>query len=139
MVDAWGLPDFFLTFTADEVTDTRWQEINVIESITTHYNAQFTWKDCPVECMALFHARFHMFMRKHLLPSDGLLGRIQHHVIRYEIQNRGSLHAHVILWIHHDDRQQIANEIAAYVPRDKALDPRNTKLRELVFRKQLHV
>ena len=39
MVDAWGLPDFFLTFIADEVTDTRWQEINVIKSIATHYNA----------------------------------------------------------------------------------------------------
>ena len=44
MVDAWGLQDFFLTFTVDEVTDTRWQEINVIESIATHYNAQFAWR-----------------------------------------------------------------------------------------------
>ena len=139
MVDTWGLLDFFLTFTIDEVTDTRWQEINVIESIATHYNVQFTWKDCAVKCVVLFHTRFHMFMRKHLLPSDGLLGRIEHHVIRYEIQNRGSLHAHVILWVHHDDHQRMANEIAAYIPRDKPLDPRNTMLRKLVLRKQLHI
>ncbi|MCO5579219.1 hypothetical protein L7F22_033073 [Adiantum nelumboides] len=32
MVDMWGLPDFFLTFTADEVSVTRSNEIEVIET-----------------------------------------------------------------------------------------------------------
>jgi hypothetical protein len=34
-----------------------------------------------------------------LLSSHHLLGNIKQHVIQYEIQQRGSLHAHIILWI----------------------------------------
>lgn len=100
MVDVWDLPDIFLTFIADKVSDTRWQEVNVIKRIAKHYNACYTWKYCPIKCVTLFHTRVHLFMHKHLLSVNGLLGRIEHHAIRYEIQKRGSLHAHLILWVH---------------------------------------
>jgi hypothetical protein len=32
------------------------------------------------------------------------------------IQARGSLHAHIVLWVHPDDEQRVANEISASVP-----------------------
>ncbi len=52
-----------------------------------------------------------------LLPSSHhLLGNIKKHVIRYEIQPRGSLHAHIILWIIENDIERITNEIITSVP-----------------------
>lgn len=56
IVDMWGLPDLFLTFTTDEVTETRWEEITTIENIAREFNQNFTWIDCPVECAVLFHS-----------------------------------------------------------------------------------
>jgi hypothetical protein len=38
------------------------------------------------------------------------------HVIQYEIQRCGSLHAHIILWITKNDIEHFTNEIIAFVP-----------------------
>ncbi|KAK9827574.1 hypothetical protein WJX74_011054 [Apatococcus lobatus] len=45
--------------------------------------------------------------------SPQILGRVQHHATRIEVQHRGSLHVHVLLWIHPDDVARIADEIMA--------------------------
>jgi len=51
-----------------------------------------------------------------LLSSHHLLGNIKQHVIQYEIQQPGSLHAHIILWIMENDIERITNKIIAFVP-----------------------
>ena len=61
MVDAWGFPNIFITFTADEVSSTKWPEIYTIEALAKALNPQFTWRYCPVECALLFHSRLHHF------------------------------------------------------------------------------
>ena len=116
MVNNWGLPDFFLTFTADEVSSTKWQEITQLEKIARFMNEDFNWTSCPVECVVLFHNRFHNFMNTLILRNDGLCGRVKQHVFRYEIQNRGSMHAHVIFWVEKDDVKRVASEISAHIP-----------------------
>ncbi|MCO5551949.1 hypothetical protein L7F22_005456 [Adiantum nelumboides] len=137
MVDIWGLPDFFLTFTADEVSKTRKNEIEVIESLAQGFNPNYTWKDCPVECAVLFHTCLHNFLNAHILGGKAILGHVLHYLIRYEIQNRGSLHAHIILWISKDDIENVANEIMAYIPAAQQHGSKCNELREIVLQKQI--
>ena len=87
MVQHWGLPSFFLTLTCDEVSDTRWLEIDDLERLVKSMNNSATWKDCVVECAMLFHNRIQIFLRKYIFCGEnGILGKIEHHVVRYELQ-----------------------------------------------------
>jgi hypothetical protein len=80
--------------------------------------------------------------------NGGILGRVQHHVVRLECQGRGSLHAHIMLWVHPDDVERTTNEIQAFIPADydectdtfiPPTSPEDLMLFRLVARKQLHV
>ena len=51
-----------------------------------------------------------------ILSGPRILGCIKEYVLRYEIQFRGSLHAHIILWIENSDFKHIANAIIITVP-----------------------
>ena len=55
-------------------------------------------------------------MKDHILAADGVLGRVTNHVTRLEFQGRGSVHAHIVLWLHEDDVERVGDEIMAYVP-----------------------
>jgi hypothetical protein len=55
-------------------------------------------------------------MQQLLLSSQHLLGIVKEYVIHYEIQQRGSLHAHIILWVVKNDIENITNEIIAFIP-----------------------
>lgn len=123
MVDAWGMPHLFLTLTSDEMSSTRWPEIDTLEALLRRVHPDASFRDAPVECAQLFHARLWAFLTRHIiLPQHngeaqaGLLGRVQHYLVRYEVQARGSLHAHIILWLHPDDVAAVSREIIAYVP-----------------------
>jgi hypothetical protein len=119
-----------------------------LESIIKTFGEEFSWKDCHVECIHLFHSKVMDFLQKYILYKDnGILGRVQHHVIRYEVQHRLSLHAYIIFWFHPEDLASISNDIMAYVPTiyDKVTktfnEPSNSleqKLFKLVVQKYIH-
>ena len=44
------------------------------------------------------------------------LDTIDQYVIRYELQSRGSMHAHIILWINQVDIKRITNEMMVATP-----------------------
>lgn len=150
MVDAYGMPNFFLTLTADEVSELRWPEYNVLETqLETIFDSQnFTWKDAPVECTRLFRMRVDAFMTKHILnKKKGILGTVLHYLLRYEFQDRGSPHVHIILWIDTAHEDRVTQEIIAYIPAAYNTDsgefvsPENPIMRrlfEIVMRKQQH-
>eukprot|EP00798_Chlamydomonas_sp_ICE-L_P003121 gene3121-biopygen20880 len=106
------------------------------------------WKDAPVECAVLFNERVKLFMEKYITNNKGILGRVTHHVIRYEVHNRGSLHAHIILWVDPKDIERIASEICGMVPAE--VDPSNSssfiepecpeqaRLLHMILRKNMH-
>lgn len=142
MVREWGMPSFFLTLTSDEVSDTKWQEITDIEDLLHRFNSSFTFQDAPIECSAVFHDRLQSFMKQHVTQStrnqtQGMFGRVLHHVTRYEVQGRHSFHAHIILWTHDDDVDEVASEIIAYIPA-ASNDLAQQLLRAQVLRKQMH-
>ena len=110
------MPSLFLTLTSDEVSSTKWPEITELEALLRKTHPTATWNDMPVECALLFHKRLQNFLRTHILgPKGGMLGRVQHHIIKYEVQGRDSLHAHIVLWLHLDDVDNITSEICAYI------------------------
>ncbi len=51
-----------------------------------------------------------------LLTHLHLLGIIKEYVICYEIQQHGSLHAHIIIWVVENDIENITNKIVAFIP-----------------------
>lgn len=69
-------------------------------------------------------------------------------VILLQVQGRGSLHAHIILWLHPEDVENVASEITAHIPAplDEAsgdfdvsgLDEHGLVLWGMVMRKQQH-
>ncbi|PNH12316.1 ATP-dependent DNA helicase PIF1 [Tetrabaena socialis] len=90
MVDRWGMPSLFLTLTADELSPTRWPEVQSLEEELLRYSQDFTFSDAPAECAALFHKRCQAFMANVLKATNdrtteapGPLGRIQHYVLRF--------------------------------------------------------
>jgi hypothetical protein len=54
-------------------------------------------------------------MQQLLLSSQHLLDTIKEYVIHYKIQQLGSLHAHIILWVVKNDIENITNEIIAFI------------------------
>jgi hypothetical protein len=149
MVDYWGLPQLFLTLTADEMSKTKWPEIaHLNEFLQSTYNSKFDWKSAPGECCHIFHDRFQKFLRRYILPKEGgILGRVLHWVVRYEVQSRGSLHVYILLWVHSEDIDRVTNEIRASIPGsldekgEKVIppkDPAGNLLYKYVVGKQLH-
>ena len=70
-----------------------------------------------MENALFFHERITHFMKTYIAKSKaGLLGRVTHYIVRYEVQSRGSVHAHIILWLHPGDVERVTGEIVAVVP-----------------------
>lgn len=114
-----GMPHLFVTATADEVSEIRWCCIDDLEQFINQKILQgLTWQDVPIECARLFHDRFTNLMHDHILLEDGsgIFGRVRAHMARYESQGRGSLHVHMLLWLHADDVERVCDEITASLP-----------------------
>jgi hypothetical protein len=86
-----GMPTFFLTLTADEVSDMRWPEVKDFEDLCNKmgFGRHWTWQDMPAEMATLFYARVQHFLKAHLLHNtDPVLGKVNHYTVRYESQVR---------------------------------------------------
>jgi len=149
LVEKKGLPHFSLTLTADEASALRWTEINDLESLLNAFCNGWTFKEAPVECATHFLRRCKDFLAEHILRSDGsgILGRVEDYVIRYEVQDRGSLHAHIIIWLELADVDTVGSEISACVPAAfdeesnafvPPTDPNELTLFNMVTKKQMH-
>jgi hypothetical protein len=58
------------------MTTLRWLEFNDMEYIVKQIHPNTSWKDYPIECATLFHSQVHMFMYKHILNDNGILGKV---------------------------------------------------------------
>ncbi len=63
----------FLILTSDETSNLKWKEIEDIE-IAMFFNNTFSWKDCPIECVALFCTKLQAFMSTCVLGGESILG-----------------------------------------------------------------
>jgi hypothetical protein len=88
-----------------------------------------------------------MFMQKHILNDNGILGKIKGYVICYELQHCEFIHTHIILWVQENDLEKITNEIVVIIldmfdeSTSKFISPNDSlqnKLFKMVLQKQLH-
>jgi hypothetical protein len=80
----------------------------------------------------------HGIFFQRISKDNGTLGKIKEYVIRYELQHRGSIHAHIILWVNEIDLQRIRNEMVVFIPAifdkiTKAFIPPNDSLQFILF------
>ena len=129
-----------------QISELKWEEVVEAEKILKDVcGSQLNWQDMPVECASIFLHRFKRFFTQYILGKHALLGRIQHHVVRYEVQGRGSLHTHCLLWVDPADVSRVSKEIVAAIPAasvDGNLKPPSTplelELAKTVLAKQQH-
>jgi hypothetical protein len=88
LVEHHGMPHLFLTLTADESSEIRWEpELSDMETLLRRFNSSFDWRDAPAAHAAMFHHRCTKFLEKHILcKGGGLLGDVEHICCRYEAQ-----------------------------------------------------
>lgn len=150
MTAKFGLPLLFMTLTVDDVSSTKWQEYIDLEDMLKKIHPSFTPANAPVEQATLFHHRFSNFFDKYILGKSTdihLLGKVDHYVVRYEMQHRQALHAHTCLWINEADRARVISEISQWIPADideetgefiEPSDPLHRKLFHIIKTKNQH-
>ncbi|CAF0707230.1 unnamed protein product, partial [Brachionus calyciflorus] len=118
-----GLPSLFVTLTAND----SWPELKKILSTKKNKSSIFN----PVEVSEFFFHRLYAVMEE-IKSKNGIFGEVRHYWSRIECQNRGALHAHILLWL----KEIRPNLIRADCPSDD--DQFSQKLREFVKKYQIH-
>ena len=132
----YGVPEFFATFTANEM---GWVDLR-----RACEGASFGSR--PVEATRHYHHRWEAFKSK-FLRGETPLGKIAHIWYRHEEQARGSLHVHAAIWIERVRRPDGSwasgakpDAIVGVLPRVAADAPaHHRKWRKFVHALQLHV
>eukprot|EP00951_Prasinocladus_malaysianus_P000169 scaffold1283_cov18-Prasinocladus_malaysianus.AAC.1 len=155
-VDYHGMPHLFVTLTSDEFTSTRWPAYDTLSNLLRAIDGELSWVDAPVEAAKIFKERLTTFRKTVLCPTNshgktmaGIFGKVKHWIIRYECQGRGSLHAHISLWLEDlQDAEKVWSEITAVIPGETKNEdvippdaekyPLYNRLHHLVKRKQIH-
>lgn len=126
MIRQLGKPTMFLTLSANEI---RWPHLikilhklssgydgtdlqDVMQQLTALQRATLVNED-PVTCCAYFNKLVNVIMQ--LLSSSRFSPFGKYHVVDYfkriEFQHRGSPHAHILLWLANDPRENISEEM----------------------------
>ncbi len=108
IIETHGLPQLFITVTANDT----WPEI--VDILKKYPNKASIFH--PVDVSEFFFKRLQLIMQ---LFKNGLLGELENFWYRIELQNRGSLHAHIILWL--KDKNYKKDFITARLPIDPVL------------------
>ena len=119
------------------------QKLVVVDS---HLLNDADWPQMPCEMARLFVHRFRAFMDKFILGDRALLGKVKHSVVKWEVQGRGSLHTHVLLWIEPEDVDRVSAQISGAMPADLDAnkkwfppdDPFERRLFDILQAKMIH-
>ena len=153
MVRQLGIPTWFLTLSA---ADLKWPE--VIQSIARQYGTNLSDEDVkslsweekckwirtnPVTAARMFQFRLETFFKDVLLGEARPLGDLQDYMIRIEFQNRGSPHAHCLLFIKDSKQLDVDpdSEVAEFISRYQTCEipTGDTELSKLVKTLQRHI
>ena len=100
------------------------------------------WHDAPCEHAHLFYKRMEAFLNVFVLDTEHsarIFGKVTFNVQRLKCQQRGALHAHIMLWLDADSIDFATNSISAAIP---TIDEHSTDLDRLlhtyVVTKQQH-
>lgn len=131
MLRSLGIPTFFLTLSP---ADLHWVEM--IEAFLIHEGKYMSreqimrmpvkeraekLKTNPVTAVRMFQHRVESFFKFYLLSSNHPIGEITEYAIKIEFQQRGSPHAHCLLWVKDapkvdvDDDEIVCSYIDKYI------------------------
>ena len=152
MIRQLGTPTWFFTLSA---ADMKWPE--VIQTIAKQYGKTYTDSDVanmsfeerskwlrqnPVTAARHFQYRLNTFFKEFLKSKANPLGEIVDEAIRIEFQNRGSPHAHCVLWVKNAPRYgaEPDNVVCDFIDKyiSCAIPGEDDKLKELVLSVQQH-
>ncbi|XP_074641227.1 uncharacterized protein LOC141898976 [Tubulanus polymorphus] len=128
MIRQLGLPTWFISLSA---ADTKWVDLlkilgklidktdysdNDIEAMDWQQRSRLIKSD-PVTCARFFDHRVHNFIEHVLKSAHNPIGEIQDMFYRIEMQQRGSAHIHMIVWIKDAPKfgEQSNEEIATWL------------------------
>ncbi|XP_025692541.1 uncharacterized protein [Arachis hypogaea] len=110
-----GYPDLFITFTCNP----KWPEVEDFLK-----NRELNAEDKPDIICRTFKAKLDLMIKD--IRANKIFGRVCAVVYTIEFQKRGLPHAHILLFLHKDDKFPTAEDIdkiiSAKIP-DKELDP----------------
>jgi len=66
--------------------------------INQKHSNEYDMERLLVECAILFHSWFEQFILNDIIFNNGVIGNVEN-VIRYELQQHGLIHVHVILYM----------------------------------------
>ena len=73
-------------------------------------------------------------MDAYVIDGQQNFGKVLHSLVRYEVQSRGSLHTHIVLWLDPVDTLHLRHEVVAHVlatlPHDAGLSEGSTVEKE---------
>lgn len=118
MVRHLGLPSHFLTVTMNETGAHRAPEYTALDALISSWDDLLDWHNIPVECNRAFLMRFDHVWKNYILGGCQVLGDIKDFAIRFECQGRGSLHAHICIWLSDADALDLDRRIICFVPAD---------------------
>ena len=102
-------------------------------------------KSNPIQAVGLFQYRVESFFTHYITGSSNPVGQVIEYAIKIEFQERGSPHAHCLLWVEDapkidvDDDNVICNFIDKYVSGMVPRDSEGTKhIRKLVTKFETH-
>ena len=155
MLRCLGIPTWFLTLSA---ADLHWVEM--LETIAIHKGSPLTRKDIkkmsikerseklkanPIQAVGLFQYRVESFFTRCITSPSNPVGRVIEYAIKIEFQERGSPHAHCLLWVEGapkidvDDDDVICKFIDTYVSGMLPCDsPGTRQMRKLVTKFETH-
>ena len=151
MIRQLGTPTWFFTLSA---ADLKWPDI--IQTIARQYGDAYTdeqvaalsfeekssWiRRNPVTAARHFQYRLNTFFSEFLKSPANPLGEIVDHAVRIEFQNRGSPHAHRVLWVKNAPKydENPTAEVCAFIDKYISVSiPDNGELKDLVLQLQQH-
>ena len=118
MVRTLGMPSHFITITMNETGQRRAPEYAARDDLIRDWDNLLSWQDIPVECNRAFLMRFNHVWDEYIMGGHKVLGDIQDFAIRFECQGRGSLHAHICIWLSEAESIALDRRIISFVPAD---------------------
>lgn len=108
MIRQLGKPTLFMTLSASEL---RWDElIKLLNTLAKKFDISQLISEDPVTCCIYFKRLVDKIMA--ILCSNKSYNpfgkyRVKDYFLRFEFQNRGSPHVHIILWLENDPKEPI--------------------------------
>jgi len=116
-----GLPTYFITLTSNDHD----------EALKPFLRGRPA-NQCPLEVTDYFMQKFHS-IKTLLTGPNSILGEVEDHWYRLEIQQRGAVHVHMIIWVKDNEKKKpIDSVVYATIPEHQSL------LKTLVEKYQIH-